>query len=300
MSVKSKIFYWYAAFVIAFTLVLLLPAPDSATLVRYHISALGLRLLDATFIIPEALIWFAAFYGYAKLHSYSQLIQTGKDGKQIARLATGLLLLAVGLPVGAILGGILSIIAAHEPSFKNPSVIISNYLGVLFPLLAFLWIGRGARGLSNLIKGRPQFWKTNVTTVAVITLGVIFCCLIVLDHAELRKAYHMSPELVMLTLGIPYMYTWFLGFFASVELQTYSQRVTGVVYRRGWNTLILGFVSIILLSILIQYLSTLTTWLTSLSLGWALLLLYALLFLLAGAYIVVALGATRLTKIEEA
>ncbi len=300
MKVKSKIFYWYAAFLITFILLLLLPAPDRATMVRYHLSALGFRVLDFTFIIPEALIWFAAFYGYEKLHSYSQLIRTGKEGRQIAKLARGLLILAVGLPLEAIFSGILSIIATHVPSFKNASVITNNYVAALLPLLAFIWIGRGARGLGDLVKTRPQLWKVNATTFTVILLGIIFCCLIVLDHSQLRTTYHLSPEAVMITLGVPYMYVWFLGLLASIELQTYSQKVTGVLYRRGWNLLILGFVSIILLSILIQYLSTLSTWLTSLSLGWILLMLYVLLFLLAGAFIIVALGATRLSKIEEA
>jgi len=300
MKVKSKIFYWYVAFLLAFTLLLLLPAPDKATLIKYHLSAAGLRMLDLTFIVPEALIWFAAFYGYEKMQRYSQLIKTGDEGKQIAKLARGLLILAIGLPVNAIFGAILSIIAAHEPAFKNPSVIIGNYAELVFPLLAFVWISMGARGLGELAKTQPRLWKLNTTALAVIILGIAFCSLIVLDHRELRTTYHMSPELVMLTLGIPYMYIWFLGLFASVELQTYSRKVAGVVYRHGWNLLIGGVVSIVLLSILLQYLSTLSTWLTSLSLGWVLLLLYALLLLLSGAYIVVALGATRLTKIEEA
>jgi hypothetical protein len=140
----------------------------------------------------------------------------------------------------------------------------------------------------------------NAVGLTVLILGMVFCCLIVLDHTELRQVYHMSPELVMLTLGIPYIYTWFLGLFAVAELFAYSRKVVGVVYRRGWNWLIAGLVSIITVSILIQYLTTLSTWLTSLSLGGILLLLFALLLLLAAAYIVLALGTQKLMKIEEA
>ncbi len=153
--------------------------------------------------------------------------------------------------------------------------------------------------MSDINKARPSLKLLHLEILSTIILGVIFCCLIVLDHRELRATYHMSPELVMLTLGIPYMYMWFLGLFSVVELREYSRTVRGVVYRKSWKLFIAGLAAIILLSILLQYLSTLSSWLTSLSLGWVLLLLYVLLLLLAGAFIVVALGAQGLTKIEE-
>ena len=87
---------------------------------------------------------------------------------------------------------------------------------------------------------------------------------------------------------------------AIAELREYSHKIRGIIYRKGWKLLIMGIGAIVLLSILLQYLGTLSSWLTSLSLNWILLLLYVLLLLLIGAYILVALGAQRLTKIEQA
>ncbi|HSX30316.1 MAG TPA: hypothetical protein VLE99_00150 [Candidatus Saccharimonadales bacterium] len=300
MKLKSKIFYCYAALVIVFTLLTLLPTPDKATLIKYHLSASGLRFLTLTLLIPEFAIWLAAFYGYAALQRYSRLIHSAADGQQIAKLAQGLFMLAIGLPVSAIVSSVLAIIASHHPPFQATSVIINNYFAVVFPLLAFWLIAAGARGLTNFSKNRPPYWLQQAVILATLVLGVGFCCLVVLDHAQLRSTYHMSPELVMLTLGIPYMYIWCLGLMGVAELRTYSQKVGGVVYRKGWRLLIYGIGSIVLLSILIQYLSTLSTWLTSLSLGPVLLLLYVLLLLLTAAYIVVALGTKQLRKIEEA
>jgi hypothetical protein len=300
MNVKSKIFYWYVAFLVLFIGFTLLPAPDAITLAKYHISSLTLRLLGLTFVIPEAIIWYIAFYAYEKIRQYSQLVKVGREGVQIAKIARGLLILSVGLPVAAIFSSMLTLIASHHHEFTAASVVIRNYTNVVFPLIAFVYISLGARGLSDLVKTRPRPLIINGVILAVITLGVIFCCLIVQAHHELRTTYHMSPQLVMLTLGIPYMYIWFLGLFASVELQQYSTKVAGIVYRRSWNVFIGGIVAIIFVSILLQYLTTLSTWLTSLSLGAVILLLYGLLSLLAAAYIVVALGAKKLTKIEEA
>lgn len=299
MQLKSKIFYWYAAFVVALTLLTLLPAPSQVTLLRFHLTPTGMRLLDVTFLVAEFIIWFAGFYGYNKLSSYSRLIHSGEEGKRIARLARGLLLLSIGLPITAVLSGVLSIIAAHNPGFAAPSVIINNYTGVVFPLLAMLWLSMGARGLGELAKTRLRLRLLNVIVLATIVLGVIFCCLVVQGHKQLRIVYHMSPELVMLTLGIPYMYTWFLGLYSAAELRTYSKKVAGVVYRKGWNLMIAGVLSLVFLSIMLQYLSTLTSWLASLTLYQILILLYVLLLFYIAAFIVFALGAKKLMKIEE-
>jgi hypothetical protein len=300
VKLKSKIFWWYAALVAAFVAITLLPAPDHTTLTKYHLSATGLRLLDITIILPEAAIWYAAFYGYEKLYIYRKAIGNGVESLSIAKLARGLLFLSIGLPAVNILSGILGLIARHNASFDAASVIITNYANVVFPLIAFLYISLGARRLSNLRKTRPRLIMIHAVVLTTIVLGVVFCSLIAADHRELRLTYHMSPELVMLTLAIPYMYIWFLGLQASSELQAYSKRVVGVFYRKGWNMFTAGLVGIIFTSILLQYLSTLYSWLTSLSLGWLLVLLYVLLFLLSAAYIVMALGAKKLMKIEEA
>lgn len=299
MKIKSKLFYWYVTLLVLFIALTLIPSPDTATLIKYHLTPLGVRLLDLTVIFPEAIIWFAAFYGYQKIQHYSQLIRTGKEGKQIAKLSRGLLLLAIGLPVIAIMSSILTIIASHHPSFTATSVIIQNYANIVFPLLAFIWISNGARGLSELTRTRPPFIVMHIIAVVALTLGIAFCCLIVSQHRELRLTYHMSPQLVMLTLGIPYIYIWSIGLQACAELLEYSRKVHGVLYRKAWIQFISGLAAIIFISILLQYLTTLYTWLNSLTLGAVLLLLYSLLLLLGGAYIVVALGAKRLTKLEE-
>jgi hypothetical protein len=300
VKVKSKIFFWYVLFVAGFVLLTLIPTPDQATLTKYHLSALSLRLLDITLIIPEVVMWYAAFYGYLRLQQYGQLITGSAESKHIKRLALGLLFLAAGLPLMAIISGLLSLIAKHHASFTANAVIINNYLSLISPLLAFLYINVAARGLSDLAKRRPRLRFTNLVILTLITLGVVFCCLITANHHQLRLTYHLSPQLVMLSLGIPYMYIWFLGLQACAELYEYSRKLTGIVYRKGWNLVIIGLVSIIFLSIAIQYLTAVSSWLLSLGLGSILLLLYALLLLLGGAYIVVALGANKLTRIEEA
>ncbi|HSX43556.1 MAG TPA: hypothetical protein VLF59_05745 [Candidatus Saccharimonadales bacterium] len=300
LNTRSKFLYWYSALLAVFTCLTILPAPDKATLVKYHLTTLDVRLLSVTLIIPEAIIWFVALFGAESLQRYSRLIKGGAEGKQVHTLARGLFLLAIGMPLASIFSAALNVVTVHRPSFKATAVIIQNYVNLVFPLAAFLFISAGSRGLTDLRKARPRLLMLNMVIGAVTILGIVFCSLITVAHHALRTKYHMSPELVMLTLGIPYVYMWFLGLLACTELQAYTHTVEGIVYRRSWNLLIIGLTAVIMISILLQYLSTLASWLDSLSLDWVLVLLYVLLLIYGAAFIVLALGTKRLAKIEEA
>ncbi len=300
MKIRSRIFYGYAIFVTVYTLLALLPAPDHTALTKYHLSPSGLRLLDITLLVPLYVMWFAIFYGYARMHRYSQLIKQGRDGKQVVRLVRGLLVLALGLPLSSIISVAFTLIARVHPGFLAAGTIISNYLGVVYLLMAFIFIIMGARGLNAFSGSRPSFALTHMVVGAVIVLGVIFCDLIARAHHSLQTTYHMSYALVMLTFAIPYMYIWYMGLSAIAEMYVYSKQVAGVLYRKGWNRLTFGLGSIIAVDIALQYLSTLVTWLNGLSLAGLLGLLYVLLLLMAVGFIVVALGTKELMKIEEA
>jgi len=300
MNIRSKIFYWYATFVVIFTFISLLPAPDKVTLVRYHLHPTGLRLLDLTLLIPTFVMWFAVFYGYDKLHHYGQVIKGNRDGMQVARLADGLLVLAVGLPIASIASNVLQLMTRQHPGFMATATVTSDYIGIIYPLIAFVLISKAARELGKFSRIRPGLGILNMVVLIVIVIGVVFCDLIARSHHSLITTYHMSYSLVMLTFAIPYMYIWFLGLFAIAEIYVYSQQVAGVVYRKGWSQLAFGLGAIIFLDILLQYLGTLSSWINGLALPGLLLLLYVLLLGLAGAFIVVALGTKELMKIEEA
>jgi hypothetical protein len=300
MKLRSNVFYCYALFVIIFSLLSFIPTPAKATLMKYHLQPVSLRLLDLTLLIPMFIMWFAAFYGYERLHLYGQLIKSNQDGKQVTKLADGLLVLATGESISSIVSSSLQLIARQHSAFASAATVISNYVNVLYPLVAFILIARAARGLSELSKTRPGPRVANAVIVTVIILGVGFCDLIARSHHSLSLAYHMSYQLVMLTLATPYMYVWFLGLFAIAELYAYSKQIAGILYRKGWDRLVFGLGMIIVIDILLQYLGTLSSWLNGLSLSGLLLLLYVLLLGLASAYIVVALGTKELMKIEEA
>lgn len=300
MIMKPRLLISLAVFVIMYGLLLMLPAPAQETLDKYHLTASSARLLNLTIIVPLAVVWFTAFYGYSKLDTYRRLIANTKDGQQVTRLRSGFLVLALGLPVSSILNRLLDLWALDNPSAEPASIILKNYLGITVPLLAFTFISWGAHGLANLTRKYPSQRSLNAIQFLTLSLGLTYVYLIARAPGTIAEVYHLSIAPFLFTIILPYTFMWFLGLMAAYEIYLYSRRAKGIVYRKSWRLLSYGMVAIIIFSILLEYLGTLSEQLESLSLSWLLILIYVLLVLWAGSYILVALGAKRLMKIEEA
>src|SRR6266496_2296176 len=95
---------WYAILLVVATVLALTLPPDPATLQTLHISTPEYRLTIVTLLLPLAVIWFAAFYAYAKLKDYAKHLFANREGKGYKKIATGLGVLAFGLAIPTILG----------------------------------------------------------------------------------------------------------------------------------------------------------------------------------------------------
>lgn len=276
----------------------LLPEPQPATLLQYDVSAAGLRIIYATLILLLAAIWYGGFYGYAKLRAYAQLVGTGKDGKHVLKLTQGVFLIVMWLPVTAVVSAILGFIALRHAGLLPAVTIIDNYLNLLLPLLGFSFIGLGARGLSELVRRRPTYAMINLLAILTTYIGVIYYHLVV-TMPDRAAYYHLPGWLILVTLAVPYIYMWFIGLLAVYEIYGYQRKVAGIVYRQSWNLLALGLGWLIVMSIAVQYLSTLAVRLNEWSIYSVLAFLYSLLLLLGVGFVLIALGARKLQKIEE-
>lgn len=298
MKLRSKLFYLYTAFLLVYAGFVLLPAPPKVTLLRYHLTATRLRLIDLTIIIFFAGIWFLGFYAYNKLRVYAALIREEKDGRQILKISWGVLLLALWLPVSSTLSAILQFIADRHPGFLGASIIINHYVGLALPLAGFILVGMGARGLTDLIRQRSGHAAIQVLQLLLIYTGLVYVHFVATTHQR-DAVYYMSIWFILLTLVAPYVYMWFVGLIASYEIYRYQRQVAGIVYKKSWNLLALGLGWLIVTSIVFQFLTTATVQLKGLALGWLLGVVYLLLILLAVGFALTALGARKLRRIEE-
>lgn len=297
MQIRSKLFYTYVAFVLLYAASFVFNRPI-ATLQRLELSDLEYRLISLSILIPLALIWFAAFYGYNKLRAYTNLIKDSPDGKYVACITTGLMILAIGLPLNSLISASISITIQHNPWFMTAGTIIKNYFSLLFPLVSFLFISRGTQGLTLLSKKLPTYKAVNRFAVIFIVISAVYCCLTMASPIR-HTTYHLPDWLIVTTIICPYLYTWFLGLSAAYETHLYSRKAPGTLYRSTWNMLASGIACIIIAQVVVQYVGNILLRFNDLKLFRLLLIVYVLLGLLSVGYLLVAVGAKRLQKIEE-
>jgi len=291
---------------VAFTLITLfylvlsiaLP-PNSATIQSYHLSVTEYRVLALLVGIPLVAVWFASFYGYARLDEYVASIQRTQEGRAFALIARGLRYLAWGLPIISIVTTILGGIVHSHNSFANTAFIIAHYLPVIIAIAAFWQVGNGSRLLTEIAKVRPTNSATRTMFASFTLLGVFFTYVSIRTAQSATDPYHLPMWLILLTLIVPYLYAWFMGLFASYEIVLYSQRSRGFLYSRSLRDMATGIIVTIVTSVLFQYTQSDTTRLRRISFSWVFLGIYLLLMLYASGFLLIGHGAKQLQKMEE-
>jgi hypothetical protein len=295
---NRKLSISYAGFLLIYALFALIPRPSQQTLIQYHLSPFGVWLIYLTIIILLAAIWGAGFYGYVKLRAYVKLVHDGTDGKNVKVINRGIFLLVMWLPVSEDISTVLNYFAIRHQHMVPVVTIIDNYINLALPLAAFIFIGMGARGLSVLVERKYTYYISSLLMLAVAYVGIIYAHLVAATSNR-TLVYHMSLWLILLTIVAPYVYMWFTGAMAAYEVHSYQRKVGGLLYRRSWNLLAFGCGWLIVTSIIFQFLTTLSARLGQLSIYWILAIIYSLLAVLSVGYVLIALGAARLQKIEE-
>jgi hypothetical protein len=174
LSLKLKLSIAYIIFVAVYGLFVLLPHPNPITLARYGVSVTGLRLIDVSLIVVLALIWLTGFYGYFKLKNYCELIAKDRDGRNVAVLSRGVLMLVLWLPISGSVMAILDYLTMHNPGMKVATDLINDYINLIIPLIGFVFISFGARGLSELAHNRPSHRAINLMAGSLIFIGLAY------------------------------------------------------------------------------------------------------------------------------
>ncbi len=284
-------------------LIFVLP-PSQATINAYGLSPLEYRAILFIIGLPSIVAWLAAFVGYAKLREYVSLVRKTPEGPYLDRLATGCAWLAWSLPAATILSLLISTIGDQQAGFYSASIIINNYLGLLLPLVAFSIIGAASRGLVAQAKLRLSLTSIRLIMTLFLAAGILYCYMTFrrFDLSSLsstQNPYFLPIWLMVISVIIPYLYMWFIGLLAAYEITLFSQHTEGVLYRQALRLLVVGLAVIIASSIALQYMTGIQPRVGRLMFGYHLVL--ASVFRLVGGsgFILLAIGATKLKKIEE-
>jgi len=280
--------------------------PDAATLAHYGLSETQARVINIAVIVPYVIIWYVAFFGFIRIKQYVYLIHDNRDGKALKVISDGLMFLAISLPASAILANLKTTISNHDGALIQSTTILYNYVTLAIVLVGAWFVAYGARRLVRTLN-QKSYSKTQLLIMGVF---VIFCVLytyVTLTDPARRTpgeltgtaAYYLPDFLVFSTIVIPYIFLWFLGLQAAYYLHVYRRNVAGVLYRNALGFVSSGIAFVVVSFMILRLLVSMSSFLSGLTLKYLLAFIYVLLIIIGTGYVLIAIGAKKLKKIEE-
>lgn len=278
---------------------------DQAILKKYHISTLGLYLLDIAILIPLFAIWYIAFFGFINMKLYSTLIKDDEDGQGFHLIGHGLAILGIGMVFNSIISRIVDIITYHHLDLVPAGVIISNYFTIILALASYWYIYQGSQKLIRVIPRRRATWHAYLFVILFALGGLLFAYSAATNPERSAPAtalthgiYYLPQWLIVSTVVIPSLAAWFLGLLAVRNIAHFYHNIQGVIYRSQLKKVAQGLGIIITTSVSVQILTLFSKSTSELSLSLLLLIIFALLTVTASGFIMVAMGAKKLLQLE--
>jgi hypothetical protein len=302
--------YWaisvlFTTLAIVYIVQVLTSSVSPATQAKYHASAGQIHKLGLAVAVPYIVIWIVGLVGYLWLHSYTTYLGKDKDASGFRVLTRGVFLLTFWLPFSTLVGNLASSYYTTHPSSTATLVRLVNYVNILLLLPAFWWLYQGANQL--LASAKIHYSSLTTKQIALfLAFSAVYVFLTFQDPVRATSAdgvakatYYLSDWWILLTLVIPRLIMWYLGFSAAASIILYRRKVKGKLYKDALRWVSLGLVGIVSSTIVLRIVQSLTTQLAKLSLLVLFLVVYALLAIIAVGYVLLAKGASRLQKIEE-
>ncbi len=279
--------------------------PTNVSVMREHsLSDLQYRVLLFAIALPSLMAWLAAFIGYARLHQYAKSVAGTPEGPSYKRLAKGCTWLAWSLPAPLLLSFVLLAYAQSHSQFRPTAIVISNYLYLIFPLVALTLVGMASRGLTSSARLTFSVARARGIIVAFIIAGLLYCYFTfqrfdLTSFTSTNNPYYLPLWLMVISVIIPYLYSWFIGLLAAFEIALFSKNVKGVLYRQSLRMLVYGLTAVVISSIALQYINTISPRVGYVVLDSKLILISIFRILTGLGFVLIAIGANRLKKIEE-
>jgi hypothetical protein len=296
----------FTLLVVVYLAITFLQPQDPEALARFGITAMQSRLLGLAIAIPLVGIWWLAYYGFSRFRTYANTIKDSDDGRAMLTLANGLGILAFSMPLQSVIGGALNWITRTHPDLVPASVILTNYINVGLSVAAFWVLWRGASALGAVTRIEPSWELRAGIALKIVAAGSAYAYLVLTNSIRQvppesgRALYYVSDPLLILTIILPTIFTWYAGCRAAAWVWVYRKRVQGVVYRAAFGYLAVGIMAVVIASVAIQLMSA--AWddsLTSLALGPIIALVYGLLLMISVGFLLIAIGASKLGAIEQ-
>lgn len=204
-----------------------------------------------------------------------------------------------------VITALLSSLRTASPDLFPVLTILINYLYV-FPLLIGFWIMyQGLRSAIGMQEQKTRSFFGNdmpIKTLMVLIVASFYVFLIFTNpnrqdaiNSFTPASYYLPDFLIIATLIIPVIVTWWLGFSVAFLLSEVITRSVNANFFKAQTKILYGIWAIIFTSIVLQALLSLGSGrLLSIGLGPLLGLVYLFVILQGAGYLFISLGARRL------
>ncbi len=305
---RNTFFFLFVVWVIYVVLTFMAPADEA--IVRYGLTYAQLNLIRATFLIPYLFIWLMAGYAFNRFYAYSKMIKDSPESQSFKRITEGVLLLMLVI----IVPPLISLLSAYNPGDMQTEKLVrifSNYITIIFYLGSFWQLRQGSKHLMEIFASKTQdqkdlFSHRKYVFLFMILLSAGYVYMIFYNQFRtnsadplIRSTYFLPDPLILLTIVVPYILIWLWGILAIVNLKKHAKNVEGIVYKKAFSNTANGLVAIIGLSISLQFLSQMASFIGKARISVILGIIYILLLVIAIGYFFIARGVRALTAIEE-
>ncbi len=276
--------------------------PQAPVAAKYHLSAVTLNLLIISVSLPYLICWLFAVFGWLHLREFAHKQPRGAERDGFTKIAYGLLALVASLVVPTLVRAVYTY-ASHDSTSAGWN-IFSNYMGIFFPLLGFLLMFMGSLQFTSSITPKVT-WLAKATTVffPVVLFSVFYLFMIFANPTRqtsldpsVQPTYFLPDSMIIGTIILPVIATWFLGLLLVFNLERYSH-YSKTINRPGLVSFYNGIIIIVAITILTQVLASLgNARFANLNLGAILAIIYVFLGLLAFGFGLIARGAKRLLQ----
>jgi hypothetical protein len=259
-----------------------------------------------TVALPLIIIWGLAFFAYSRFSRYALVVKKSAEGTAFSKLATGLFLLALWLPLTSLVSNVTTHIYREMPDTTAQMVIVNNYFNLAITAFAIVMIYRGAKALIPKKNLNANLQLDKLVLPVFIILSYVYAYLSLTSSVRHQPApnvavatFYMSDWLIALTIVLPYIILFYLGLRSAQYLYIFSRNVRGVIYKETFRRLASGIGLVVIAMIGIRYITSLRSIFSTTALGLVLTIVYLLLLIVTFGFLQIATGAKRLYRIEE-
>jgi hypothetical protein len=271
--------------------------PTTAANERFGLVGLKLLLIQITFIIPYVTTWVIGAFAASNLKRRANYTTDPLTKLGYQYFSTGITFLVIGTMIAQIVALPRSFYP-DDVSVITLITIVTNYINVFFPLIGFAYFFIGAKQFFPSLKIKSDIRITS--TVIVTLLGSIYTLLVFTNSTrqialtpDTAPTYYIPDILIILTIVIPILITWFFGFNAALTMGETPD--TDSLEQKGFSQLTSGIWLIVFSSIILQGIVSLgSERFLTLGIGLTLLLIYFFLFVICTGYFLVASGSRKL------